>query len=102
MIKKALKILGILIVVLIIGIISVPLLFGGTIKDKIRYLVNEHVHAKVDFEDVDVSFLRSFPKASVIIDELSIINFAPFEGDTLAYVKKISLDMSIRELFKDT
>ncbi|WP_299255929.1 AsmA family protein [uncultured Aquimarina sp.] len=100
MIKKALKIFGILVVLLIIVIISVPLLFGGTIKDKIRYLANEHVNAKVDFADVDISLIRSFPKASVIIDELSIINFAPFEGDTLAYAKKISLDMSIGELFK--
>ncbi|WP_299219735.1 AsmA family protein [uncultured Aquimarina sp.] len=101
MIKKALKIFGILVVLLIIAIISIPLLFGGTIKDKIRYLANEHVNAKVDFADVDISLIRSFPQASVIIDELSIINFAPFEGDTLAYAKKISLDMSINELFKD-
>ncbi|WP_299244062.1 AsmA family protein [uncultured Aquimarina sp.] len=101
MIKKALKIFGIFVVLLIIGIISIPFLFGGTIKDKIRYLANEHINAKVDFADVDISLIRSFPKASVIIDELSIINFAPFEGDTLAYAKKISLDMSINELFKD-
>ena len=101
MIKKVLKIVSILILILIIAIISIPFLFGGTIKDKIRYLANEHVNAKVDFADVDISLIRSFPDASVIIDELSIINFAPFEGDTLAYAKKISLDMSINELFKD-
>ncbi|MDH7445297.1 AsmA-like C-terminal region-containing protein [Aquimarina sp. 2201CG14-23] len=101
MIKKALKIFSILILILIIGIISIPFLFGGTIKDKIRYLANQHVNATVDFVDVDISLIRSFPEASVIIDELSIINFAPFEGDTLAYAKKISLDMSINELFKD-
>ncbi|GAA0717427.1 AsmA-like C-terminal region-containing protein [Aquimarina litoralis] len=100
MVKKVLKIFGIIILVLVIAIISIPLLFGGTIKDKIRYLANEHVNAKVDFADVDISLIRSFPKASVIIEELSIINFAPFEGDTLAYAKKISLDMSIKELFK--
>ncbi|MBW1294462.1 AsmA family protein [Aquimarina litoralis] len=99
--KKVLKIFGIIILILVIALISIPLLFGGTIKDKIRYLANEHVNAKVDFADVDISLIRSFPKASVIIDELSIINFAPFEGDTLAYAKKISLDMSIKELFKD-
>lgn len=100
MVKKVLKIFGIIILVLVIAIISIPLLFGGTIKDKIRYLANEHVNAKVDFADVDISLIRSFPKASVIIEELSIINFVPFEGDTLAYAKKISLDMSIKELFK--
>ncbi len=99
--KKALKILGIVLLLLIIGVISVPFLFKGTIQDKVRYLVNEHVDAKVDFADIDISLLRSFPQASVIIDELSIINHAPFEGDTLAYSKRIALDMSVNELFKD-
>ncbi len=99
--KKALKILGIVLLLFIIGVVSVPFLFKGTIQDKVRYLVNEHVNAKVDFADIDISLLRSFPKASVIINELSILNYAPFEGDTLAYSKRIALDMSINELFKD-
>ncbi|GAA4274011.1 AsmA-like C-terminal region-containing protein [Aquimarina gracilis] len=99
--KKALKIFGIILLLLIIGIISIPFLFKGTIQDKVRYLVNEHVNAKVDFANIDISLIRSFPQASVIIDDLSIINYAPFEGDTLAYSKRITLDMSINELFKD-
>ncbi len=99
--KKALKILGIVLLLFIITVISIPFLFKGTIQDKVRYLVNEHVNAKVDFANVDISLIRSFPQASVIIEELSIITQAPFEGDTLAYSKKIALDMSINELFKD-
>ncbi len=98
--KKALKILGIVFLLFIVAVISIPFLFKDTIKDKVRYIVNEHVNAKVDFADLDISLLRSFPQASVVIDEFSIINNAPFEGDTLAYAKKIALDMSIKELFK--
>ncbi|MBQ0740443.1 AsmA family protein, partial [Aquimarina celericrescens] len=44
--------------------------------------------------------IRSFPQASVVIDNFSVINHAPFEGDTLAYSKRIALDMSVKELFK--
>ncbi len=99
--KKVLKILGIFILILIIAIISIPFLFKGTIQDKVRYLVNEHVNAKVDFANIDISLIRSFPQASVIIDDFSIINHAPFEGDTLAYSKRIALDMSVKELFKN-
>lgn len=98
--KKALKILGIFILILIIAIISIPFLFKGTIQDKVRYLVNEHVNAKVDFANIDISLIRSFPQASVVIDNFSVINHAPFEGDTLAYSKRIALDMSVKELFK--
>ncbi|MEW7277283.1 AsmA-like C-terminal region-containing protein [Aquimarina sp. 2201CG1-2-11] len=100
--KKVLKILLITLVVLIIGIISIPFLFKGTIQDKVRYLINEHVNAKVDFANIDISLIRSFPHASVVIDELSVINYAPFDGDTLAYSKKIALDMSVKELLKST
>ncbi|WP_103069992.1 AsmA-like C-terminal region-containing protein [Aquimarina sediminis] len=100
--KKALKILGIIVLLLVIALISIPFLFKDTIQDKVRYLVNEHVNAKVDFANVDISLIRSFPQASVVIDELSIINYAPFEGDTLAYSKRIALDMSINELFKSS
>ncbi|MCK8522380.1 AsmA family protein [Aquimarina sp. D1M17] len=99
--KKALKIFGIVLLFGIIAIISIPFLFKGTIQEKVRYLINQHVTATVDFTDLDISLIRSFPKASIVIDELSIINNAPFEGDTLAYSKKIALDMSINELFKD-
>ncbi|RZS92307.1 AsmA-like C-terminal region-containing protein [Aquimarina brevivitae] len=99
--KKALKIFGILIVILVIVIIAVPFLFKGTIKDKIKYLANQHIEATVDFSDIGISLFRSFPDATVTIDDLSILNKAPFEGDTLAYAKKVTLDMSINEFFKD-
>lgn len=99
--KKALKILGVVLLILIIALIAAPFLFKGTIKEKIKYLANEHLEAELDFEDIDISLIKSFPDAAVTIDGLSIINKAPFEGDTLAYAKKIALDMSINELFKD-
>ena len=91
--KKKIKILGIIVLVFIIALISLPFLFKGTIQEKVRYLINEHVNAKVDFADIDISLFRSFPSASVEIDELSVINYAPFEGDTLVYAKKIALDI---------
>jgi len=98
--KKALKIFGIIILAALIVLISVPFFFKGTVQDKVRHLINQHVNAKVDFANVDISLLRSFPKASVIIEELSVINYAPFEGDTLIYTKKIALNVAVNQLFK--
>jgi hypothetical protein len=62
--------------------------------------INENVDAKVAFEDVDLSLFKNFPNANVTIDKLSIINKAPFEGDTLFYSGEVNLKMSIKELFK--
>ncbi|TYP75965.1 AsmA family protein [Aquimarina intermedia] len=99
--KKALKIIGIVIVVIIIALISIPFLFKNTIKDKVRYAINREVNATVDFSDISLSLFRSFPQASVIVNELSIITAAPFAGDTLVFTDQLSLEMSVKELFKD-
>lgn len=98
--KKILKIGAISLLVLIVIGIAIPFVFGGTLKDKVRSLINKQVEAQVDFADLSVSLWRSFPQASVIIDELSVVNKNIFEGDTLIFADKIALDMSIKELFK--
>lgn len=100
MIKKILKGLGIFLVIALIALVSIPFLFKDKIKEMIVKAINENVDATVAFEDVDLSLLKSFPQANVTIDRLSIINKAPFAGDTLFYSGEVNLKMSIKELFK--
>ncbi|WP_338378437.1 AsmA-like C-terminal region-containing protein [uncultured Flavobacterium sp.] len=101
MLKKILKITGITLLVLIIGLVAAPFIFKDKIKQMIAKTLNESVDAKIAFEDVDLSLLKSFPQANVTIEKLSIINKAPFEDDTLFYSGQTNLKMSIKELFKD-
>jgi AsmA-like protein len=100
MLKKVLKITGISLLVIIIVLAATPFLFKDKIKELVAKTINENVDAKVAFEDVGLSLFKNFPNASVTIDKLSIINKAPFEGDTLLYAGEINLKMSIKELFK--
>jgi hypothetical protein len=101
MLKKILKIVGILLVVLIASLFAIPYFFKDQIKAKITAAINEKVDAKVSFADADLSLFRNFPKATVTLDKLLIINKAPFEGDTLVSLGELNLNMSINELFKD-
>lgn len=98
--KKKLKIIGITLLILLALLIASPFIFQSQIKDMVRNYINKNVNAKVTFDDVNLSFLSSFPQANVTLDNLIITNFAPFENDTLAKIKQVSLDMSIKELFK--
>lgn len=98
--KKILKITGIVLLVLIILLVAAPFLFKDKIKELVLKSINEKVDATVAFEDVSLSFFKSFPKANVTIDKLSIINKAPFAGDTLFYSGELALKMSVKELFK--
>ncbi|RZJ68868.1 MAG: AsmA family protein [Flavobacterium sp.] len=100
MLRKVLKWTGIILLVLIIALVAAPFLFKGKIKEMIAKAINEQVDAKVAFEDVSLSLFKSFPQANVTIDNLSIINKAPFDGDTLVYMGELNLKMSIKELFK--
>ena len=100
MLKKVLKGTGIFLLVVIIALAAAPFLFKDKIKEMITKTLNENVNAKIAFTDVDLSLFKSFPQANVSIEKLSIINKAPFEGDTLLYAGETNVTMSIKELFK--
>lgn len=100
MLKKIAKGLGIFIVVVIIALAVTPFLFKDKIKTMVLKTIHEKVDATVAFEDVSISLFRSFPYANVAIEKLSIINKAPFAGDTLFYSGELELKMSVKELFK--
>ncbi|MEW2920106.1 AsmA-like C-terminal region-containing protein [Muricauda sp. ANG21] len=98
--RKVLKITGITLLVLIGLLIAIPLFLQGKIEEIIKNKVNNSINATLDFEDVDLSLLKSFPNANVKLTKLSLVNKAPFEGDTLFSSSDIELTMSIKELFK--
>ncbi|AEH01273.1 AsmA-like C-terminal region-containing protein [Lacinutrix sp. 5H-3-7-4] len=98
--KKILKITGITLLIVIILLILAPFVFQSQIKDMVRNFINQNVNANVEFADVSLSFISSFPQANVTVDELKITNFEPFKDETLASVKSFSFDMSVKELFK--
>ena len=99
MVKKILKIVGIILLLLIVSAFAIPYFFKDQIKAKIEKAINESVDAKVTFKDADLSLFKNFPKANVSIEKLSIINKAPFEGDTLVAFDELNLKMSVMELF---
>ncbi len=98
--RKALKIIGITGLIIIALLVAIPFAFKGQIKDMVKRFVNQNLNAKVEFSDVSLSLLRSFPKAHVNVTDLVITNFEPFKDETFATAKDISFTMSVNELFK--
>ena len=98
--KKVFIGLGIFLFLSITALAAIPFLFKDKIQALVLKTINENVDATVAFENVDLSLFKSFPNANVTIDKLSIINKAPFAGDTLFYSGELNLKMSIKELFK--
>ena len=98
--KKVFKIIGITLLVIIVLLIAGPFIFEVQLKNMVKKAINNNVNAQVEFSDLNLSFLRSFPQATLVLDDVSVINNAPFKGDTLAVSKEILLEMSVKELFK--
>lgn len=96
--RKILKISGIILVIIILAMVSIPFLFKNTIKEKAIAAVNENINATASLEDISISLFRSFPKADIALTNFNIINKEPFVGDTLFSAQKIDLKLSIKDL----
>ena len=100
MFKKILKVVGIIFIVLIAAAIAIPYFFKGKIMSIVKTELNKQLIADVDFKDVDISLIRHFPRLAVAIEDLQVINRAPFAGDTLLSVKKIDLALNQMSVIK--
>jgi hypothetical protein len=98
--KKQIIRIGGLLFLLIIGILVVaPFFLEAKIGDIIKNNVNKNVEATLDFSDADLSLFSCFPNAAVRLENVSLLNKAPFAGDTLFSAKAVSLTMGIMQLF---
>lgn len=98
--KKFFKIIGIILVLLIIFLAAAPFLFKGTFEKLIKQNIDKNVNADVSWQAFDLSLFKDFPNAALIINDFSVVNRAPFAGDTLASGKELRLNMGITQLLK--
>ncbi len=98
--KLILKILGVIIIVILLAMVAVPYFFKDQIVEKVKEEINKNVDAKVDFADFDLSLFRSFPNFDFRLEGLSVVNKAPFAGDTLAWIPEFRLTLDMYSVFQ--
>lgn len=96
--KRFLRIFLILLLAIMLFLVAAPFLFQDRIKDTLRYELNASLNAEVFFEDIGLSFFKSFPNLSISLKEFGVVNKAPFEGDTLVSAKTLELVADINSL----
>ena len=99
MARKILKVFVIIVATVLILLIVLPYAFRGRIAERIKHEINEQVDARVEMGRFSLSVFRSFPDITLGIRDVSVINNAPFEGDTLAAVKRITVTIDLRSFF---
>ncbi|HEX5002041.1 MAG TPA: AsmA-like C-terminal region-containing protein [Bacteroidia bacterium] len=93
--KKIIRISLIVIIVLIGVIVAIPFVFKDKILSAVKDEINNNIRASVDFNDFDITIFSSFPDLTIKLGNLSVVNQAPFEGDTLAAMDLASVTLDI-------
>lgn len=99
--RKVFKILLGVLFFLIAAILVIPILFEDKIIDLVKKSANDNLNATFDFKEADLIVFRSFPNAGIELNEVTLINKFPFEGDTLFRAQAIELQLPIKQLFKN-
>ncbi|ETZ20761.1 AsmA-like C-terminal region-containing protein [Pedobacter sp. V48] len=100
MLKKiSIVVIG-LFVVLFAAAAAIPLFFKKEIDAKIKSSINESVNAKVDFKDLDLTLIRSFPNLGIKINNLTVLGIDSFAKDTLATIKQLQLNVNLMSVIK--
>ena len=72
--------LGVFILLFIGALVAIPFLFRDEIVEAVKKVANENLNAKLDFAEVDISLLRSFPSVSIGLNDYSVTGVDDFEG----------------------
>lgn len=95
MLKKVIIGFVIFLVLLLGAMAVVPLIFKDKLVEVAKTEINKMVNAKVDFGDFGVSLFKDFPNIALCIEDVLVVNAAPFEGDTLANIGALDISLDI-------
>lgn len=100
--KWLLIIFGAIIILFLAAAFIIPAVFKDDIKAILEKEVAKSVNADVVFEDFNLSFFTHFPNITAGLDQLGVVNRAPFAGDLLFATEKLEVEVNLADiLFSD-
>ena len=96
--KWLLIIFGGFTVLFLAAAIIVPAVFKDDIQAMLEKEVAKNVNADVVFEDFSLSFFSNFPNITAGLDELGVMNRAPFAGEMLFATERFEVEVNLVDL----
>jgi hypothetical protein len=95
--KKVGLIIGGILVALLLLLLLVPVFFKDAIFEKVDQQLAKTVNADVhyDSDNVSLSLFRNFPNVTASLEDFSVVNRAPFAGDTLVAADRFSIVLNL-------
>lgn len=98
--KKAIKIILIVIASILVLMLVLPLLFKGKIREKAQAEINKNLNASVTFGGAGLSMFSHFPDMTLKLKDLYIVGINEFKGDTLAGIPAFELTLDLMSVIK--
>ena len=96
--KKALKITGIVVAIILIVMIVLPFAFKGKISQIVQKQAEKRLLAKVTFTDLSLNLFSNFPNITASLSNLTVVGIDSFAMDTLIYADNIKLAIDFNKL----
>lgn len=90
LLKKILKWTGITFLLLIVLMICIPIIFKDDIKKLVLKEVNKSLKADVSIQDIDLTFISTFPAITIELTDVTVVGRTAFKGVELAAIKSFS------------
>ncbi len=87
---------------LLLLLFLLPVLFPGTVSEKVKQFANDRLSGRMNFSKVRLSFFSHFPSLTVSLHEFSLGGSAPFQQDTLVAADEIAFGINLRSLLFDS
>ncbi|MDD2798668.1 MAG: AsmA-like C-terminal region-containing protein [Bacteroidales bacterium] len=97
--KKKLIVIGAVIASILAILIVLPFAFEGKIEKLIKQEANKTMKAKLEFSNLNLSFIRNFPKATIGLHNLAIIGVNEFSNDTLMAADELRISVDLMSIF---
>lgn len=98
---RILKITGIAAGSILLLLFLLPILFPGTIGEKVKNFANERLDGELNFSKVRLSFFSHFPSFTVSLYDFSLKGSAPFKKDSLLSAGEIAFGINLKNLVFD-
>jgi len=97
--KRILKWVFITLFILIVAAIAIPYFFKDQILAKVKEEANKRLNATVDFGNVDLSLVWTFPSFSLGVENITVTGQKEFDGLKLVDIQKLSLSINFWSVF---
>lgn len=95
MIKKALKIVGALLLAILVALFLAPILLEDSLIARVKDEVNAKLNATINYDDADLSFFKAFPYPSISIDNISVTGNSQFSNIELVRAESLFLKVGL-------